>query len=83
MWNYRPEGINGKFTFFELGVSEVKLLRPLIGKRIRYAYKRYQRYLDIRDSGEATERECDLLVKWEDEYTRLKNLLNRIGYETK
>lgn len=44
--------------------EESQLLLPAFEKRLKQAVKMYEKYKDIQEGGEATERQQDLLVKY-------------------
>lgn len=58
-----------------LTAEECKLLLPLFENRLKEAGKKFEKYNDIHQSGEATERQQDLLMKYEEEMNALESVV--------
>ena len=52
--------------------EDCKLLLPAFEKRLKEAEKKFEKYNDIHQGGEATEKQEDLLVKYEDEMDTMR-----------
>ena len=52
--------------------EDCKLLLPAFEKRLKEAEKKFEKYNDIHQGGEATEKQEDLLVKCEDEMETMR-----------
>lgn len=52
--------------------QDCKLLLPAFEKRLKEAEKKFEKYYDIHQGGEATEKQEDLLVKYEDEMETMR-----------
>ena len=50
-----------------LTAEDCRLLLPTMEKRLKEAEKMYEKYKDIHDGGDATERQENLLLKFEEE----------------
>lgn len=52
--------------------EDCKLLLPAFEKRLKEAEKKFEKYNDIHQGGEATEKQKDLMVKYEDEMDTMR-----------
>lgn len=52
--------------------QDCKMLLPAFEKRLKEAEKKFEKYYDIHQGGEATEKKEDLLVKYEDEMETMR-----------
>jgi hypothetical protein len=55
--------------------NEVKILRPTFERSLEYYRKMYEKYEDIRQSGEATERQLNLWTKYSEIVDKLEYLI--------
>ena len=55
--------------------NEVKILRPTFERSLEYYRKMYGKYEDIRQSGEATERQLNLWTKYSEIVGKLECLI--------
>lgn len=55
--------------------NEVKILRPTFERSLEYYRKMYEKYEDIRQSGEATERQLNLWTKYSEIVGKLECLI--------
>lgn len=76
--------------YYALSENEMKLLSPLMRKtlerEIEKLSRRYEKYKGIHESGEATEKQQDRLIKIEDELdtiTKFHDVLQRIQERSK
>lgn len=51
-------------SMFALSENEVKILRPTFVRSLEYYRKMYEKYEDIRQSGEATEHQLNLWTRY-------------------
>lgn len=58
-----------------LTANDCKLLLPIFEKRLKEAEKKHEKYYDIHQGGEATERQEDLLLKYEEEMIALESVV--------
>ena len=58
-----------------LSETEVRILRPTIERSLEYYRKMYDKYEDIRQSGEATERQLNLWTKYSEIVGKLECLI--------
>ena len=58
-----------------LTADECKLLLPLFEKRLKEAEKKFEKYNDIHQGGEATERQEDLMMKYEEEMETMQQVV--------
>lgn len=71
-WTYEP---GEQFPVLALTQHEVGLLKDILKGKVRKDISRkYEKYKDYHESGEATERQCDLMDKYEEQL----NFINRI-----
>ena len=52
--------------------EDCKLLLPAFEKRLKEAEKKFEKYHDIHQGGEATEKQQDLMVKYEEEMETMR-----------
>lgn len=52
--------------------EDCKLLLPAFEKRLKEAEKKFEKYYDIHQGGESTDKQEDLLVKYEDEMETMR-----------
>ena len=62
-----------------LNENDCKTLRPILIRAIKAAWKRYEKYSDIFEGGEATERQTDAMQKANEECRCLEYLLKNIN----
>lgn len=69
---------NGAYsdTYYGLTKGEIELILPYIRKAAKHAEDMVNRYQDVLDSGEATDRQTNALAKWEDESETLNKMVN-------
>lgn len=73
-WTYEPGEV---FHVLTLTQSEVNLLIEILKGKVRSDIERkYEKYHDIHESGEATERQCILMDKYEEQLSLIDRLLN-------
>ena len=73
-WTYEP---GEAFPVLALTQSEVKLLIEILKGKVRSDVERkYEKYHDIHESGEATERHISLMDKYEEQLSLIDRLLN-------
>lgn len=58
--------------------GECKILLPFFQKAHKEIQAKYEKYKDIQESGESTERQQNLLFKYEDEMNKIESLLSSI-----
>lgn len=58
--------------------GECKILLPFFQKAYKELQAKYEKYKDIQEGGEATERQQNLLYKYEDEMGQLESVLSSI-----
>lgn len=61
-----------------LSENEVRILRPAFERSLEYYRKMYERYEDIRQSGEATERQLNKWTMYSDIVGKLECLVKMI-----
>lgn len=72
-WTYEP---GEAFPVLALTQSEVKLLIEILKGKVRdHVERKYEKYHDIHESGEATERQCILMDKYEEQLRFIDHLL--------
>lgn len=73
---YSGESRKNKISPWEVTLcltpQDCKLLLPAFEKRLKEAEKKFEKYYDIHQGGEATEKQEDLLVKYEDEMETMR-----------
>lgn len=73
-WTYEP---GESFLVLALTQNEVKQLVEILKGKVRDDVERkYEKYHDIHESGEATERQCVLMDKYEEQLSLIDRLLN-------
>lgn len=63
---------------FALSENEIRILRPAFERSLEYYRKMYERYEDIRQSGEATERQLNKWTMYSDIVGKLECLVKMI-----
>lgn len=59
-----------------LSQSEVNMLRDILANQARSNINRkYEKYSDLHESGEATDRQCDLMNKYEDQLSLIDRII--------
>lgn len=58
-----------------LNANDLKVLRPTFERSLEYYRKMYDKYEDIRQSGEATERQLNLWTKYSEIVDKLECLI--------
>lgn len=59
-----------------LSQSEVNMLRDILANQTRSNINRkYEKYSDLHESGEATDRQCDLMNKYEDQLSLIDRII--------
>lgn len=58
-----------------LSQSEVNMLRNILAQSRGNINRKYEKYLDLHDSGEATDRQCDLMFKYEDQLKLIDTII--------
>lgn len=61
-----------------LSENEVKILRPAFERSLEYYRKKYEKYEDIRQSGEATERQLNKWTMYSEIVGKLECLIKMI-----
>lgn len=61
-----------------LGEVDLKILQPVFERALEIYRKKYERYEDIRQSGEATERQLNLWTKYSEIVGKLECLVKMI-----
>lgn len=61
-----------------LSENEIRILRPAFERSLEYYRKMYERYEDIRQSGEATERQLNKWTMYSDIVGKLECLVKMI-----
>lgn len=59
-----------------LSPSEVNMLRDILVQNRGNIRRKYDKYLDLHESGEATDRQCDLMLKYEDQLAFMDNIIS-------
>ena len=60
-----------------LSQSEVNMLRDILANQARSNINRkYEKYSDLHESGEATDRQCDLMNKYEDQLKLIDSIID-------
>ena len=73
-WTYEP---GEPFPVLALTKDEVKQLVEILKGKVRSEVERkYEKYHDIHESGEATERHISLMDKYEEQLSLIDRLLN-------
>jgi hypothetical protein len=72
-WTYEPGEL---FPVLALTQSEVKQLIEILKGKVRSEVERkYEKYHDIHEGGEATERQCALMDKYEEQLSFIDRIL--------
>lgn len=72
-WTYEP---GEPFPVLSLTQSEVNQLIEILKGKVRDDVERkYEKYHDIHEGGEATERQCGLMYKYEEQLNLIDRLL--------
>lgn len=72
-WTYEP---GEPFPVLALNQNEVNILADVLSKQARGEVRRkYEKYKDIHESGEGTDRQCDLMLKYEGWMKLIDNLI--------
>jgi hypothetical protein len=69
---------NRIYTVSFLTKEECKILLPFFQKAYKSVKSKYEKYNDIHNGGEATEREENLLMKYSEQLERLESVLSSI-----
>lgn len=73
-WTHEP---GEAFPVLALNQNEAKMLTEILAQHARRnVLKKYEKYKDIHDSGEATDRQNDLLFKYEEQLNLIENFLD-------
>lgn len=73
-WTYDP---GETFQVLALNQEEVKILIEILKGRVRKEVLiRYEKYKDIHEGGEATDRQCDLMEKYEEQLKLIDKLID-------
>lgn len=73
-WTHEP---GEAFPVLALNQNEAKMLTEILAQHARRnVRKKYEKYKDIHDSGEATDRQNDLLFKYEEQLNLIENFLD-------
>ena len=71
-WTHEP---GGALPVLELNQNEAKMLTEILAQHARRnVRKKYEKYKDIHDSGEATDRQNDLMFKYENQLNLIDNI---------
>lgn len=71
-WTFEP---GESSPVLALRQEEVKCLANILSQSQSIIRKKYDKYKDIHESGEATDRQSDLMLKYEDQLKLIDNLL--------
>lgn len=64
------------FPVLAFSQDEVKILIGILKGRVRReVFSRYEKYKDVHESGEATERQIDLMNKYEDQLRLIDRII--------
>ena len=58
-----------------LSQSEVNMLRNILAQSRGNINRKYEKYLALHESGEATDRQCDLMFKYEDQLKLIDTII--------
>lgn len=73
-WIYEP---GEPSQMLALSQSEVNMLRDILANQARSNINRkYEKYSDLHESGEATDRQCDLMNKYEDQLKLIDGIID-------
>lgn len=62
-------------TVLEIDESEIKILQSVLKQSVSRLRRQYEKYLDIRDGGEATDRQTDKLFEYEEKLQVIERFL--------
>lgn len=72
-WTHEP---GEAFLVLALNQNEAKMLTEILAQHARRnVRKKYEKYKDIHDSGEATDRQNDLMFKYENQLNLIDNII--------
>ena len=72
-WTFEP---GEPSPVLALRLEEVKCLVEILARQARGNVRRkYEKYKDIHESGEGTDRQCDLMLKYEEQLKLIDNLI--------
>lgn len=72
-WTHEP---GEAFPVLSLNQNEAKMLTEILAQHARRnVRKKYEKYKDIHDSGEATDRQNDLMFKYENQLNLIDNII--------
>lgn len=72
-WTHEP---GEAFPVLALNQNEAKMLTEILAQHARRnARKKYEKYKDIHDSGESTDRQNDLMFKYENQLELIDNII--------
>jgi len=74
----RPDNATAHKMTLCLTEEECRILLPTVEKALKNAQKKYEKYKDIQEGGEATEKQQDKLCQYEDEYECLAATVHHI-----
>lgn len=74
--NTRPDSSKPFKLTLCLTFDECKLLLPTVSKAVKSTQKMYEKYKDIQEGGEATEKQQDKYIQYEEEL----NILEAVEY---
>lgn len=74
----RPDSSTAHKMSLCLTEEECKLLLPTVEKALKNVEKKYEKYKDIQDGGEASEKQQDKLWQYESEYECLTAVLQQM-----
>lgn len=70
----RPDSSTPTNLTLCLTFDECKLLLPTVSKAVKNARKMYEKYKDIQEGGEATEKQQDKYIQYEEEWECLNDV---------
>ena len=74
----RPDTTTAHKITLCLTEKECRILLPTIEKAVKNVEKKYEKYKDIQEGGEATEKQQDKLFQYEEEYECLEAILENM-----
>ena len=72
----RPDAATAHRMTLCLTEDECRILLPSVEKALKNVEKKYEKYKDIQEGGEATEKQQDKLFQYEEEYECLVAVLD-------
>jgi len=66
-----------------INIKECKIMLPFFMKAYKSVKSKYEKYNDIHDGGDATEREDNLLIKYSEQMQSLESIISAIDEITK